>query len=59
MASDTALARNEQRDLALGWSRRLSLRHRILAVNIFAVRVTLVAAEPTKRSTSLPAFPPS
>src|SRR4051812_35678307 len=39
MASDTALARNEQRDLALGWSRRLSLRHRILAVNIFAVAI--------------------
>ena len=39
MGSDTALARNEQRDLALGWSRRLSLRHRILAVNIFAVAI--------------------
>jgi len=39
MGSDTALARNEQRELALGWSRRISLRHRILAVNIFAVAI--------------------
>jgi len=33
------LARNEQRDLALGWTRRISLRHRIYAVNIFAVAI--------------------
>ena len=39
MGSGTALARSEQRELALGWSRRLSLRHRILAVNIFAVAI--------------------
>ena len=40
MGSDTALARNERRDSGLrGWTRRVSLRHRILAVNIFAVAI--------------------
>ncbi len=37
MASDTDLPRNDARPPALGWSRRLSLRQRILAVNIFAI----------------------
>src|SRR5687768_14779789 len=37
MASDTVLPRSEDRDLRLSWSRRLSLRQRILAVNIFAI----------------------
>ena len=37
MASDTALPRSEDRELRLRWSRRLSLRQRILAVNIFAI----------------------
>src|SRR5688500_18579880 len=35
--SDTALPRSEDRDLRLSWSRRLSLRQRIHAVNIFAI----------------------
>jgi two-component system sensor histidine kinase ChvG len=40
MGSDTALARNERRGSGLrGWTRRISLRHRILAVNIFAVAI--------------------
>jgi two-component system, OmpR family, sensor histidine kinase ChvG len=39
MASDTALPRNEEKELGLRWSQRLSLRHRILAVNIFAVGI--------------------
>src|SRR5690606_23809716 len=37
MASDTDLPRNDERPPALSWSRRLSLRQRILAVNIFAI----------------------
>lgn len=37
MASDTDLPRND--DLALGFSRRWSLTHRILAVNIFALAI--------------------
>jgi two-component system sensor histidine kinase ChvG len=45
MGSDTALARSDARGRGardpslLGWSRRISLRHRILAVNIFAVAI--------------------
>lgn len=39
MGSDTALPKNRARELLLGWTRRMSLRHRILAVNIFAVAV--------------------
>ncbi len=35
--SDIALPRNDERDLALRWSGRLSLTQRILAVNIFAL----------------------
>ncbi|MDQ8755020.1 ATP-binding protein [Sphingosinicella sp. LHD-64] len=35
--SDTALPRNDAPELKLGWSRRLSIRQRILAVNIFAI----------------------
>ena len=31
------MPRNEDRELRLRWSRRLSLRQRILAVNIFAI----------------------
>ena len=38
MASGIALART-RREAALGWTKRVSLRHRILAVNIFAVAV--------------------
>jgi two-component system, OmpR family, sensor histidine kinase ChvG len=37
--SDTALPRNEDRELGLRWSRRFSLRQRILAVNIFAIAI--------------------
>src|SRR3954463_531605 len=38
--SDTVLARSERRATGLrGWTRRISLRHRILAVNIFAVAI--------------------
>ncbi|MFN3945521.1 MAG: ATP-binding protein [Allosphingosinicella sp.] len=33
------MPRNEDRELRLGWSRRLSLRQRILAVNIFALAI--------------------
>ena len=40
MASDTALARNDWREPGpWAWTRRISLRHRILAVNIFAVAI--------------------
>ncbi len=39
MASDTALERNDDRDLALRWSGRLSLTARILAINIFALAI--------------------
>jgi two-component system sensor histidine kinase ChvG len=40
MGSDTVLARSERHDSGLqGWMRRISLRHRILAVNIFAVAI--------------------
>jgi two-component system sensor histidine kinase ChvG len=39
MASDTDLRRSEADDLALRWSTRWTLTHRILAVNIFAVAV--------------------
>ncbi len=38
-ASDTALRRNEDRELGLTWSRRFSLRQRILAVNVFAIAI--------------------
>ena len=37
MASDTALQRSDDRELGLRWSRRFTLRQRILAVNIFAI----------------------
>ncbi len=37
MAPATASRRNEERDLALKWSNRVSLTPRILAVNIFAL----------------------
>ena len=37
MASDTVLLRSEDRELGLRWSRRFTLRQRILAVNIFAI----------------------
>jgi two-component system sensor histidine kinase ChvG len=33
------LPRNEERDLALRWTGRVALRHRILAVNIFALAI--------------------
>lgn len=39
MASGIALPRNDERDLALRWSGRLSLTQRILAVNIFALAI--------------------
>ena len=39
MASATALPRNDERDLAVRWSGRLSLTQRILAVNIFALAI--------------------
>jgi two-component system sensor histidine kinase ChvG len=39
MASDTALRRNDAGELKLGWSRRLSIRQRILAINIFAIAI--------------------
>lgn len=38
-ASVTALERNDDRDLRLSWSRRFSLRQRILAVNVVAVAI--------------------
>ena len=38
MGSDTVLARNKRRGLR-GWTKRVSLRHQILAVNIFAVAI--------------------
>src|SRR3954463_4022886 len=39
MGSDTALARSDGPGFGFGWMRRISLRHRILAVNIFAVAI--------------------
>src|SRR3954467_11208113 len=40
MGSDTVLARNEPRESGpWAWTRRISLRHRILAVNVFAVAI--------------------
>ncbi len=33
------MERNEDKELRLGWSRRLTLRQRILAVNIFAIAI--------------------
>jgi two-component system sensor histidine kinase ChvG len=40
MGLDTVLARSERRGSGLrGWARQISLRHRILAVNIFAVAI--------------------
>src|SRR5919107_1805746 len=37
--SGIALQRNEERELALRWTGRVALRHRILAVNIFALAI--------------------
>jgi two-component system, OmpR family, sensor histidine kinase ChvG len=31
------LAKTEEQDLSVGWTRRVAIRHRILAVNIFAI----------------------
>ena len=39
MASDTALRRSDEGDFRVGWSRRLSIRQRILAINIFAIAI--------------------
>ena len=39
MASDIDLPRNNDRELALRWSNRWTLTHRILAVNIFALAI--------------------
>lgn len=39
MASDTVLARSDEREPATGWSGRLSIRQRIFAVNIFAIAI--------------------
>lgn len=39
MGSGTVLARSEDRELRLRWSSRLTLRQRILAVNIFAIAI--------------------
>jgi len=39
MASDIALPRNDDRDLLVRWSRRWTITHRILAVNIFALAI--------------------
>jgi two-component system sensor histidine kinase ChvG len=39
MASDTALPRSDEADFRVGWSRRLSIRQRILAINIFAIAI--------------------
>ena len=39
MASATASERNDERDLALRWSGRWMLLHRILAINIFALAI--------------------
>src|SRR5438093_1074945 len=38
-ASGTVLARNEPGSVALRWTRRWSITHRILAVNIFALAI--------------------
>ena len=37
MASDTASTSSDESDLALSWSGRWSLSHRILAVNLFTI----------------------
>ncbi len=33
------MAKSEERDFSLGWTRRVAIRHRILAVNIFALLI--------------------
>ena len=38
-ASGIALPRSDEQALSLNWTRRVSLRHRILAVNIFAIAI--------------------
>src|SRR4028118_1641967 len=38
-ASDTALAKTEDQDLSVNWTRRVAIRHRILAVNVFAILI--------------------
>ena len=39
MASDTVSERNDESDLALAWSGRWTLTHRILAVNVLTLAV--------------------
>lgn len=39
MASAIALPRSDERDLSLNWSRRVTIRRRIMAVNIFAIAI--------------------
>jgi len=43
MASDTDLERNEEVDLALTWSGRWTLAHRILAVNVLTLALVALA----------------
>jgi hypothetical protein len=31
------LAKTEDQDLSVNWTRRVAIRHRILAVNVFAI----------------------
>src|SRR4051812_14187129 len=39
MGSDTALERNDEQDLAVRWSGRWMLLHRILAINVLALAI--------------------
>ena len=54
MASDTDSARNDESDLALTWSGRWTLSHRILAVNILTL-VLIALVDPLPRRLSQPA----
>ena len=54
MASDTDSAKNEDADLALTWSGRWTLAHRILAVNLLTL-VLLALEHPLPRRLPQPA----
>jgi len=43
MASDTASTNSEETDLALSWSRRWTLGHRILALNLLTVVLVILS----------------
>jgi hypothetical protein len=38
------LAKTEDQDLSVNWTRRVAIRHRILAVNVFAILILAAAS---------------